>query len=163
MHPITLALLGILAYRTYQGKGKIAEWIGHQGPDAQPASASAASTPSQQLPPLLQSLGAAPLADGLRDLLKDFQEKGFGETMKSWVETGSNKTIAAPDVEKALGAQKIEWLMQQTGMTKEQLLEGLSRELPSTVDALTPDGKLPEQGTTQTAQAQTAYTKYPAS
>jgi len=82
MDPITIALAGLLAYRTYQGQGKLAEWIGHKGPNTDAAITS--GTPGQQLPPLLQQLGAAPLAQGLNDLLKDFQQKGFGETIKSW-------------------------------------------------------------------------------
>jgi uncharacterized protein YidB (DUF937 family) len=148
MDPITLALAGLLAYRTYQGQGKLAEWIGHQGPNADPAATS--GTPGQQLPPLLQSLGAAPLAQGLNDLLKDFQHKGFGETIKSWIETGPNKSVSTPELEQALGPDKIEWLMQQTGLSREALLAGLSRELPAAVDQLTPDGRVPtEQETTQ--------------
>ena len=62
MDPITIALAGLLAYRTYQGQGKLAEWVGHKGPNADPATAS--GTPVQQLPPLLQQLGAAPSRKG---------------------------------------------------------------------------------------------------
>jgi uncharacterized protein YidB (DUF937 family) len=142
MDPITLALAGLLAYRTYQGQGKVAEWIGHRGPNADLAPGRA---PAQQLPPLLQKMGAAPIAQGLNDLMKDFQQKGFGETIKSWVETGDNKPVSKPELEQALGSEKIEWLMKQTGMTREALLEGLSRELPSTVDRLTPDGRVPTE------------------
>ena len=150
MDPITLALAGLLAYRTYQGQGKLAEWIGHKGPNADPA----AGTPGQQLPPLLRSVGAAPLAQGLSDLLKDFQHKGFGETVKSWIETGPNKAVSTSELEQALGPDKIAWLMQQTGLSREALLEGLSRELPAAVDQLTPDGRVPtEQETTQRLSA----------
>ena len=144
MDPITLALAGVLAYRTYQGKGKLAEWIGHTGPNADPASAMGGAAP-QQLPPFLQNLGAAPLAQGLSDLLKDFQQKGFGETVKSWVETGPNKPVSAGQLEQALGEEKIAWLLKQTGMSREALLEGLSRELPPTIDQLTPNGRLPTE------------------
>jgi uncharacterized protein YidB (DUF937 family) len=35
--------------------------------------------------------------------------------------------------------------MKQTGLTREALLEGLSRELPSTIDQLTPDGRVPTE------------------
>ena len=113
MDPITLALAGLLAYRTYQGQGKLAEWIGHKGPNADPASAMVGRP--RQLPPLLQSLGAAPLAQGLSDLLKDFQQKGFGETIKSWVETGPNKPVSAGQLEQALGEEKIAWLLEANG------------------------------------------------
>jgi hypothetical protein len=76
MHPITLALMGILAYRTYQGKGRLAEWIGHRSPNPEPSSGSGGQS-AQQIPDLLQSLGAAPLVQGLQDLLKDFSAKRF--------------------------------------------------------------------------------------
>jgi uncharacterized protein YidB (DUF937 family) len=111
-------------------------------------------TPAKQLPPILQSLGAAPLAQGLNDLLKEFQQKGLGETIKSWIETGTNKPVSVGQLEQALGEEKIAWLMKQTGMSREALLEGLSRELPPTVDQLTPDGRLPtEDETTRRIEA----------
>jgi uncharacterized protein YidB (DUF937 family) len=162
MHPITLALMGILAYRTYQGKGRLAEWIGHRGPNPEPGS-NAGAKPAQQMPELLQTLGAAPLAQGLRDLLKDFQEKGFGETVKSWIEPGANKSMPASELGQALGPQKIDWLMKETGLSKAELLEGLSRELPTTVDQLTPAGRLPteQEAEKQIATAQTGPTKQP--
>ena len=154
MDPITLALAGLLAYRTYQGQGKLAEWIGHKDPNADSTASAIGGAPSQQLPPLLQSLGAAPLAQGLSDLLKDFQQKGFGETIKSWVDTGPNKLVSTGQLEQALGEEKIAWLLRQTGMSREALLEGLSRELPPTIDQLTPDGRLPtEQETLQRLEA----------
>jgi uncharacterized protein YidB (DUF937 family) len=37
----------------------------------------------------------------------------------------------------------MQWLVEQTGMPKDQLLAGLSGELPDVVDKLTPDGRLP--------------------
>ena len=49
------------------------------------------------------------------------------------------------ELEEALGPDKIAWLMQQTGLSREELLVGLSRELPKTVDQLTPDGRLPTE------------------
>ena len=35
--------------------------------------------------------------------------------------------------------------MEQTGLTREELLDGLSETLPTTVDQLTPDGKIPSE------------------
>ena len=153
MDPITLALAGLLAYRTYQGQGKLAEWIGHKGPNAEPGVGNRRGA-RPATPAVLPSLGAAPLAQGLSDLLKDFQQKGFGETIKSWVETGPNKPVSTGQLEQALGEEKIAWLLKQTGMSREALLEGLSRELPPTIDHLTPDGRLPtEQETMQRLEA----------
>jgi len=155
MHPITLALIGILAYRTYHRKGRLAEWMGRRGPDAD-APTTTRGNSAQPAPDIVQSLGAAPLVQGLQDLLKDFQQKGFGETIKSWIEPGTNRPMSSSELEQALGPQKIEWLMKETGLSKAELLEGLSRELPATVDQLTPDGRLP---TEQEAEKQIATTK----
>ena len=33
--------------------------------------------------------------------------------------------------------------MQQTGMSREELLAGLTREVPAAVDKLTPEGRIP--------------------
>jgi uncharacterized protein YidB (DUF937 family) len=54
-----------------------------------------------------------------------------------------DRTNTSSELEKALGREKISWLMQETGMSREELLSGLSRELPGVVDKLTPDGRLP--------------------
>ena len=95
-----------------------------------------------------------PACSGLVRSLKDFQQKGFGETIKSWVEPGPNKPVSTGQLEQALGEEKIAWLLKQTGMSREALLEGLSRELPPTIDQLTPDGRLPtEQETLQRLEA----------
>jgi uncharacterized protein YidB (DUF937 family) len=83
------------------------------------------------------------LSGGLGDLLKQFQQSGQGETANSWVGTGDNKPIAPDDLAKALGADQINSLASQSGMSRDELLQGLSRYLPQVVDHLTPEGRLP--------------------
>ena len=83
------------------------------------------------------------LSGGLGDLLKQFQQNGQGDKAQSWIATGPNKPALPSEIEQALGPEKISWLMQQTGMSREDLLSGLSRELPTAVDRLTPDGRIP--------------------
>jgi uncharacterized protein YidB (DUF937 family) len=142
MSPITMGLLGLLAYRTFQGKGRLADMLG-RSPDS-PASKGAGS--DNWLGGLLGG-GAAGgiLSGGLGDLIKSFQEHGQGDKAESWVARGPNKPIAPPDLEQALGPEKIAWLMRETGMSREELLAGLSRELPEVVDKLTPDGRVPTE------------------
>jgi YidB-like protein len=41
------------------------------------------------------------------------------------------------------GQDVLETLVQQTGLSQEELLARLSRELPTAVDKYTPDGRLP--------------------
>jgi uncharacterized protein YidB (DUF937 family) len=83
------------------------------------------------------------ISGGLGDLLKQLQQNGHGETANSWVSPGPNKQIAPGDLANALGADQINGLMSQTGLSREDLLSGLSQQLPGVIDHLTPDGRLP--------------------
>ena len=44
-----------------------------------------------------------------------------------------------------LGAGTLDALAKQTGMNRDELLTGLSQQLPALVDHLTPDGRVPTQ------------------
>jgi len=83
------------------------------------------------------------ISGGLGDLLKQLQQNGHGETANSWVSPGPNKQIAPGDLANALGADQINGLMSQTGLSREDLLSGLSQQLPDVINHLTPDGRLP--------------------
>ena len=83
------------------------------------------------------------LSGGLGDLLKQFQQSGHGEAANSWVGTGPNKTIAPGDLANALGADQLDQLSSQSGLSRDELLQGLSQYLPQVVDHLTPEGRLP--------------------
>jgi uncharacterized protein YidB (DUF937 family) len=142
MSPIILALLGLLAYRTFQGKGRPADMPGRTPAGSDPPATGGG------LADLLGGLiggGAAGsiLSGGLGDLIKQFQQNGQGDKADSWVAKGPNKPLSSTELEQALGQERIDWLTQQTGMSREELLEGLSRELPDAVDKLTPEGRLP--------------------
>ena len=83
------------------------------------------------------------LSGGLGDLLNQFQQKGQGEAANSWVSNGPNKQIAPGDLASALGVDQIEHLSAQSGLSRDDLLKGLSQYLPDVVNHLTPDGRLP--------------------
>jgi uncharacterized protein YidB (DUF937 family) len=83
------------------------------------------------------------LSGGLGDVLKQFQQSGNSETANSWVGKGDNKPIAPGDLAKALGADQIDALSSQSGLSRDELLSGLSRYLPQVIDHLTPDGRMP--------------------
>jgi uncharacterized protein YidB (DUF937 family) len=61
------------------------------------------------------------------------------------VSKGPNKQISAGDLAGALGGDQIENLMSQSGLSRQELLDGLSRYLPDVVNHLTPDGRLPTE------------------
>lgn len=89
---------------------------------------------------LLGGLGGA---GALGALVSRFQQGGFGQQAQSWVGTGQNQPIAPHEVESALGGHAIDALMQQTGMSRDQVLAELSRELPQAINQATPQGRLP--------------------
>ena len=82
---------------------------------------------------------------GLGDLLKQLQQGGQGDTANSWVGKGTNKAISPGDLASALGADQIDSLASQSGMSPDDLLKGLSQYLPQVIDHLTPDGRLPTE------------------
>jgi uncharacterized protein YidB (DUF937 family) len=82
---------------------------------------------------------------GLGELVDRFKESGHGETAESWVGTGPNKPVAPPQLEQAIGPEVLETLSKQTGLSREELLARLSRELPDAVDKYTPQGRLPAE------------------
>ena len=49
------------------------------------------------------------------------------------------------DLANALGADQIDQLSAQSGLPRDQLLQGLSQYLPDAVNHLTPDGRLPNE------------------
>jgi uncharacterized protein YidB (DUF937 family) len=85
------------------------------------------------------------LSGGLGDLLNQFQQKGHGDAANSWVSNGPNKQIAPGDLANALGADQIDSLSAQSGLSRDELLSGLSKYLPEVVNHLTPDGRVPNE------------------
>jgi len=154
------ALLGLLAVAGYQNRDKIAEMLGGLGQSAQaPAGQSGAGGAGQTgtgqgglggvLAQLKNSLGGASaggiLSGGLGELMDRFKQNGQGDVANSWVGTGPNKQVAPPQLEQAIGLDVLATLSQQTGLSREELLARLSRELPQAVDKYTPQGRLPTE------------------
>ncbi|MDP3694079.1 YidB family protein [Bradyrhizobium sp.] len=158
MSPITMAILALLAYKAVKHIGG-----GKTQTAPAPAPAPAPNTVNAGLPgggmsgglgDLLKGglgglLGGAAagtvISGGLGDLLKQFQQHGQGEVADSWVRPGPNKQIAPGDLGQALGIDQINALTSQTGLSRDELLEGLSQQLPGVIDQLTPDGRLPTE------------------
>jgi uncharacterized protein YidB (DUF937 family) len=85
------------------------------------------------------------LSGGLGELIKQFQQAGQGDAAQSWVGTGPNKTISPDDLGHALGDDTINSLAEQAGLSRIELLNGMSEELPRFVDTMTPQGNLPDE------------------
>jgi uncharacterized protein YidB (DUF937 family) len=190
--PLTLGLLALLAYRTYQGKGRLAEMLGRDQQDRSEAGTADASgrvaAPGRTGPApagesgglgnILEGLfrggpsvapgrtqsggfgdllrgglggllgGAAAgtlLNSGLNDLVRRFQQNGYGDTANSWVSRGPNREITPDELEQALGRDTLQSLSDETGQPYHEVLSQLSETLPDSVDQLTPEGRVPSE------------------
>ena len=145
--PSMTALLGLLAVAGYQHRDKISEILGGIGQNR--PGAAGQSGIGGFLGQLSESLGGATaggvLSGGLGELVDRFQQSGHGETAESWVGTGPNKPVTPTQLEQAIGPEVLETLSKQTGLSREELLARLSRELPDAVDKYTPQGRLPAE------------------
>jgi uncharacterized protein YidB (DUF937 family) len=153
--PSMTALLGLLAVAGYQNRDKIAEMLsgigqGTPGPAGQSGTGAAGQSGiGGLLGQLSRSFTGASaggiLSGGLGELVERFKQSGHGETAESWVGTGPNKPVTPPQLEQAIGPEVLETLSSQTGLSREELLARLSRELPDAVDKYTPQGRLPTE------------------
>jgi uncharacterized protein YidB (DUF937 family) len=163
------ALLSVLAVAGFQNRDKIAEVLkglsGNLERRGEPSGASASdpATAGQSggLGDLLGGLGGAGgigslgdllrgtagtggiLSGGLGGLLDQFGQTGHGETAKSWVQDGPNSEIDDRTLSDALGPEVLQDIAGRTGLSQEEILARLSRDLPKAVDGLTPNGTLP--------------------
>jgi len=177
MSPLMMALLALLAYKAFKGKGaQPAAPDKRIPPSSGPATAGApggnlgdilggllggkgggvakADKPAGNLSDILAGglgglLGGAGavsvLSGGLGNLIRDLQQSGQGHTVQSWIGNGPNQNIAPDDLANALGGDTLNALTQQTGLSRDEMLEGLSQFLPDLVDQLTPNGRVPTE------------------
>jgi uncharacterized protein YidB (DUF937 family) len=155
MSPMTMAILGLLAYKTFKSMTSQTTATAPAVPAApgSPGHGQVASPGGGMSDILKHGLGTVLaggaaggiLSGGLGDLLKQFQQSGHGDVAKSWVDNAPSKAISSDDLAKALGGDQIDTLMAHTGLSRQDLLAGLSQYLPQVVNQLTPDGKLPTE------------------
>ena len=151
--PSMTALLGLLAVAGYQNRDKLAEMLGGLGQGTSGAPGQGGQGGQGGLGGLLGQLGGSfggagaggLLSGGLGELVERFRQSGQGEAADSWVGTGPNKQIAPPQLEQAIGPDVLDTLSKQTGLSRQELLARLSRELPDAVDKYTPHGRLPTE------------------
>ncbi|ANK84762.1 MULTISPECIES: YidB family protein [Rhizobium] len=160
------ALLAVLAVAGYQNRDKIRELLrGLQNPQQ----AGAGGQPSGGLGGILGGLAGSGglggllgglssgsiVSGGIGDLLKTFQQNGQGDKMESWVRRGQNAGINDGELATALGPDVLDEIARNTGLSHQEILGRLSRDLPKAVDDLTPEGKVPsaEEAFSSSSQA----------
>lgn len=153
------ALLALLAIAGYQNRDKLGEMLGRVttqspggGSPVPGASAGGLGTSAGGLGGLLGGLfgggGAQGMSGGLGDLISNITGNGHGDAANSWVQSGPNKELDEAQLEEALGVDTIEQLTGKTGLSREELLSRLKSVLPTAVDKLTPQGRLPTEAET---------------
>jgi uncharacterized protein YidB (DUF937 family) len=81
---------------------------------------------------------------GVQGVVNQFESKGFGPTVRSWVGTGPNQSIAAEHVQQVLGADLLQQMSTKTGMPVAELAQKLAQILPQAIDEMTPGGLIPK-------------------
>jgi uncharacterized protein YidB (DUF937 family) len=147
-YPSMTALLAFLAMAGYQNRDRIAEWLKTAQSNMNSPTQKSGAGPGASLPGKLGGLLAGTsvgdmLSNGLRDLVDSLKQAGHGEAADSWVGHGANKQIGPSDLEEALGPDLLAALSQHTGLSREEILARLSKNLPAAVDKYTPDGRIP--------------------
>jgi uncharacterized protein YidB (DUF937 family) len=135
---LAIAMLGVLAY---QNRDKIGDMIRGAGD----------RNPNDPQGGILDQLSKGVSGTALGDILDRFRGAGAGSKVDSWVGTGPNEPIEPSDVEAAIDEDTLTSLSMQTGLSREELLSRITRDLPEAVNNMTPRGELPPpQGSEQT-------------
>lgn len=98
----------------------------------------------QLLQAATQLLGKDSGIGGLAGLVQAFQKNGMADIVNSWVGTGQNLPISPAQVKQGLGSGLLEQLAGKAGVTTDAASTQLASLLPSLVDKLTPEGKVPD-------------------
>lgn len=150
--PSMVALLGMLAVAGYQNRDKLGSMLG--GADGTGAGNNGLGGQAQGglgglLGGALGGAGGAGLGSvlsgGLGDLMDRFNGTGHANKAQSWVGTGANEPIEPNDLEQTLGSDTIQELQEKTGLSRQELLERLSKTLPDAVNRFTPEGRIPSE------------------
>lgn len=142
--PSMVALLGLLAIAGYQNRDKIAEMLNsfkNKGPTGDPLQDGARDVLGK-LGDVAGNAGNI-LNEGLGGLVDQFKQAGHGDLADSWVGKGPNQPVSTSQLETAIGSDVLSDLAQRTGLTREDILSRLSRDLPGAIDGLTPEGRVP--------------------
>lgn len=151
--PSMVALLGMLAVAGYQNRDKLGSMLGGLGGNNTTGDPRTGGQSQGGLGGMLGGAGGglaggglgSILSGGLGDLMDRFNGAGQGSKAQSWVGTGQNEPIEPGDLERTLGEDTIAELQQKTGLSRQELLDRLSKTLPDAVNHFTPEGRIPSE------------------
>jgi uncharacterized protein YidB (DUF937 family) len=83
---------------------------------------------------------------GIQGLIRKLTEGGLGNVVNSWISKEPNQPVEPKQLENALGGDLIGKFASKMGVSSSEASTHLSKLLPTVIDKLTPDGKLPESG-----------------
>ena len=86
------------------------------------------------------------MGGGLGGLISKFEQAGLGQIAQSWVGNGPNQPVSPQQLQSVLGDNQVQGMASQSGMAPNDFLSQLSQHLPNAVNQMTPDGKLPNEG-----------------
>ena len=99
---------------------------------------------------IMQSVIGMVSDGGLSGLLQKFQSAGLGDKAQSWVSSEQqNQQLSGQEVRQALGEEEVNRIAQESGVSSDEAADHLASSIPETVNELTPDGNVPDEGTLQ--------------
>lgn len=90
--------------------------------------------------------GSSGMGGGLGGLLSQFERAGLGHVAQSWIGNGPNQPVSPDQLQNVFGEDRVRDMAQQAGMPQHDFLSQLSQHLPRAVDGITPNGRLPDEG-----------------
>ncbi len=90
--------------------------------------------------------GLGGLGGGLGGLLEQLGKGGLGGKANSWVGVGANEAVSPDELEAALGRDEVARVAREAGVSHDEAKSGLATLLPSLVDKVTPEGRVPDAG-----------------
>ena len=86
-------------------------------------------------------------AGGPAGIAQKFEQAGLGEKVQSWIGTGHNLPVSVEEITRVFPPEQIDAWAQRHGLPAGAASQLLAQFLPHAVDATTPDGNVPAQGT----------------
>jgi uncharacterized protein YidB (DUF937 family) len=80
---------------------------------------------------------------GVQGLIDQFNAKGYGSVVGSWVSNGTNQPITAEQISQVMGSDTVKNFAAKFGIPEDKIAELLAQHLPAAVDQMTPGGTAP--------------------